>query len=114
MSDETYMPDPDVVDALAAYAESDDAAQDIEAARGHALRGDDAAEHGRALLARGGRPGLGQERATGRGSSPKRQVRLPATLNARLDDYAASHDTTPSAVIRCALDDYFARAGAPQ
>ncbi len=53
-----------------------------------------------------GRPSLGHDRATGRGRSPRRQVRLPEPLNTALDDYAAAHSTTPSAVIRDALTAY--------
>ena len=60
-----------------------------------------------------GRPSLGHTHATGRGPSARRQVRLPEGMNAALDTYAAQHGTTPSAVIREALDEYFAthRAG---
>ncbi|CAM2783383.1 hypothetical protein ACSL103130_02465 [Actinomyces slackii] len=58
----------------------------------------------RAIL--GGRPNLGSAHATGAGASARRQVRLPEHLNAALDDYAAAHSTTPSAVIRDALTAY--------
>lgn len=54
----------------------------------------------------GGRPNLGEDRAAGRGRSPRRQVRLPQDLNARLDDYARAQETTVSDVIRDALTDY--------
>ncbi|WP_235905295.1 ribbon-helix-helix domain-containing protein [Actinomyces marmotae] len=57
-----------------------------------------------------GRPSLGRDRATGRGRSARRQVRLPESLNTALDDYAAAHNTTPSAVIRDALEAYLASA----
>lgn len=57
-----------------------------------------------------GRPGLGQSHATGRGRSPRRQVRLPEHTNAALDAYAQAHDTTPSAVIRDAVEAYLATA----
>ena len=49
-----------------------------------------------------GRPGLGQSHATGRGRSPRRQVRLPEHTNAALDAYIEKHGTTASAVIRLA------------
>ena len=57
-----------------------------------------------------GRPTLGHDHATGRGRSPRRQVRLPADTNAALDAYAAEHNTTASAVIRDALNAYLASA----
>ena len=53
-----------------------------------------------------GRPGLGQSRATGRGRSPRRQVRLPEHTNTALDAYAKTHGLPPSAVIRDALNAY--------
>jgi len=57
-----------------------------------------------------GRPNLGQDHATGTGRSPRRQVRLPEHTNAALDAYAQAHDTTPSAVIRDAVEAYLATA----
>ena len=57
-----------------------------------------------------GRPNLGQDHATGTGRSPRRQVRLPERTNAALDAYAQAHDTTPSAVIRDAVEAYLATA----
>lgn len=54
----------------------------------------------------GGRPNLGAARATGKGRSPRRQVRLPEATSDALDAYAAAHGTTPSAVIRTALEEY--------
>ena len=53
-----------------------------------------------------GRPGLGQSHATGRGRSPRRQVRLPEHTNAALDAYIEKHGTTASAVIRDAVEAY--------
>ncbi|WP_167203061.1 gamma-glutamyltransferase [Actinomyces respiraculi] len=50
-----------------------------------------------------GRPNLGHDHATGRGRSPRRQVRLPEHTNNALDAYSAKHNTTASAVIRDAL-----------
>ncbi|MDU0348338.1 ribbon-helix-helix domain-containing protein [Actinomyces sp. MRS3W] len=58
-----------------------------------------------------GRPALGQDHATGRGRSPRRQVRLPEHTNAALDAYVKKHGTTASAVIRDALESYLANAG---
>ena len=57
-----------------------------------------------------GRPGLGQSRATGRGRSPRRQVRLPEHTDAALTAYVEKHDTTASAVIRDAVEAYLATA----
>lgn len=63
------------------------------------------------LLARpGGKPNLGHNNATGRGRSPKRQVRLPEELNDRLDRFTAVHDTDASHVLRQALAEYLDRA----
>ena len=53
-----------------------------------------------------GRPNLGEDRAAGRGRSPRRQVRLPQDLNTRLDAYARAQETTVSDIIRDALTDY--------
>ena len=57
-----------------------------------------------------GRPGLGQSHATGRGRSPRRQVRLPEHTDAALTAYVEKHDTTASAVIRDAVEAYLATA----
>ena len=57
-----------------------------------------------------GRPNLGQDRATGTGRSPRRQVRLPESTNAALTAYAEAHGPTPSAVIRDAVEAYLATA----
>ncbi len=54
----------------------------------------------------GGRPNLGAARATGKGRSPRRQVRLPEATSDALDAYAAAHGTTPSTVMREALEAY--------
>lgn len=56
------------------------------------------------------RPKLGHTHATGTGRSPRRQVRLPEDVDAALGAYAAQHHTTPSAVIREAVNDYLANA----
>ena len=57
-----------------------------------------------------GRPGLGQSHATGRGRSPRRQVRLPEHTDAALTAYVEKYDTTASAVIRDAVEAYLASA----
>ena len=60
-----------------------------------------------------GRPGLGQAHATGRGRSPRRQVRLPEHTNAALDAYIEKHGTTASAVIRDAVEAYLSHENTP-
>ena len=60
-----------------------------------------------------GRPGLGQSHATGRGRSPRRQVRLPEHTNAALDAYIEKHGTAASAVIRDAVEAYLSRENTP-
>lgn len=60
-----------------------------------------------------GRPNLGQDHATGRGRSPRRQVRLPRQTDAALDAYVKAHGTTASAVIRDALEAYLADQDVP-
>ena len=57
-----------------------------------------------------GRPGLGQSHATGRGRSPRRQVRLPEHTDAALTAYIEKHGTTASAVIGDAVEAYLATA----
>ena len=47
-------------------------------------------------------------RATGRGRSPRRQVRLPEHTDAALTAYVEKHGTTASAVIRDAVEAYLA------
>lgn len=106
-------PDPEIIAALTAYAESEELAQDAMSAGGITLDGVDAAAAGRGALERasGGRPSLGESHAAGRGRSPKRQVRLTPEASERLDAFAREHDMTPSAVIRRALDVFLDRAG---
>jgi len=60
-----------------------------------------------------GRPGLGQSHATGRGRSPRRQVRLPEHTNAALDAYIEKHGTTASTVIRDAVEAYLSHENTP-
>ena len=57
-----------------------------------------------------GRPNLGEERATGNGPSARRQVRLPEHTNKALDEYANTHNTTPSEVMRQALEQFLVGA----
>ena len=57
-----------------------------------------------------GRPSLGATHATGRGRSPRRQVRLSEQTDAALDEYVTAHDTTASAVIRKAVEAFLATA----
>ena len=83
------------VDALAEWAESDEATQTPQTSP--VFHGKDAARASRAFLGRG-RPALGSDRATGQGRSPRRQVRL--------DAYAAQTVTSASQIIRDALDTY--------
>lgn len=90
-------------DALADWAESDEATQTPQTSP--VFRGEDAARASRAFLGRG-RPTLGADHATGKGQSPRRQVRLDARTNARLDAYAAKTGTSASQIIRDALTNY--------
>ncbi|MFT8705077.1 hypothetical protein [Bifidobacterium aquikefiricola] len=53
-----------------------------------------------------GRPSLGHQQATGVGSSPRRQMRLPYELNSELERYVHAERTTASEVIRLALSEY--------
>lgn len=52
-----------------------------------------------------GRPVGGQRL----GASPSRTVRMPAELNRRLEVYAEAAHTSPSEVLRRALDEYLNR-----
>ncbi|AFV90660.1 MAG: ribbon-helix-helix protein, CopG family [Acidipropionibacterium acidipropionici] len=76
------------------------------------LTGDEAKEASRAFLARVGQPTLGHSHAQGTGRSPRRQVRLPEDMNARLDAYASRHGGNASAIIREAVAEYLDRIGA--
>lgn len=88
---------------LADWAESEQATSTPQTSP--VFHGEDAQRASRAFLGRG-RPSLGSSHATGQGRSPRRQVRLDAETNARLDAFAAEHDTTASSVIRDALNAY--------
>lgn len=70
------------------------------------LHGDEAVKASRELLAWAGHPTLEQHRAAGK--SPKRQVRLPASLNSELDEWVKTNDTNASQVIRAAITEYLA------
>ena len=87
-------------DKMADWAESDTV---FDAQTAVTLNGDAAGEVGRAVL--GGRPNLGSESA-GQGVSPRRQVRLPRDLDAKLDAYMQEHGISASEVIRRALSDF--------
>ncbi len=94
-------------DAMSDYVESDEFFDEPPA--GRTLTGVEARVATRELLASvGGRPNLGQTRAQGKGSSPRRQVRLPDPINNQLDRYSAKTGQTPSQVIRDALERYLA------
>lgn len=104
--DDTLTPEEQAMFAEAAErferGDFDDALRDASAT---ALRGDDAKRSGQEFLARvsAGRPNLGAGTATGRGRSPRRQVRLDEDTNDWLDRYVEQHRLTPSEVIRRAL-----------
>ncbi|MCI2149166.1 ribbon-helix-helix protein, CopG family [Bifidobacterium crudilactis] len=76
---------------------------------GVALTTDAADQAAEQTLRMAGRPSLGHRQATGDGSSPRRQVRLPRALNYELDEYARDERTTASEVIRLAVSEYLHR-----
>lgn len=102
----TEIPGVDL-DALTAWAESDDPA-DVPGTTRH---DEEAARAGKAELALAGRPTLGHRHATGNGRSPRRQVRLPHDLSDRLDRLARQAGKNPSMLIRDAVEDYLDRLG---
>ncbi|MBY6352029.1 hypothetical protein HQ607_17145 [Rhodococcus corynebacterioides] len=72
-----------------------------------ALRGDEAAAAGRALLERvTGRPRLDPSENGQDGPSPRRQVRLPAAISKNIDVIAAQQNRKPSEVMREAIVAY--------
>lgn len=75
-----------------------------------ALRGEEAAAHGRRELERamGGRPSIDPTAAPGQ-HARVRQVRLPADVNRRLEQVAGSQHRRPSDVMRDALAEYLTR-----
>jgi hypothetical protein len=99
-------------DKMADWAESD--APFAGPPSGRTLSGEAAREAGRRILEQygSGRPSLGHEHAQGKGSSPRRQVRLPQEVNDELDAYAAEHGQTASQVMRDALKEFFERRAA--
>ncbi|MGH3560803.1 MAG: ribbon-helix-helix protein, CopG family [Mycobacterium sp.] len=87
---------------LAEWAESDD--RDIHPDR--ALRGQRAAQASRELLRRaGGRPSIDPAPDAG-GPAPRRQVRLPRSVSARVDEIASEQGRSPSDVMRDAISLY--------
>lgn len=88
---------------LTAWAESDGPVDD-----GFALGDEEAGRLAERAMRMAGRPSLGFPRATGRGGSPRRQVRLPQGLSDELDRYAEAEKTTPSEVIRRAVGEFLA------
>lgn len=92
---------------LAMWAESDDAidaVRDAVKVRGVSYR---TAESDRVEeeFAQAGRPTLGH-RYSGKGASPRRQVRLPGELSDALDEYALKHGISASQVIREAITQF--------
>lgn len=91
-------------DELAQWAEND---MTLPTNSHTALRGDDAAAAGRALLERvTGRPRLDPTDTSHDGPSPKRQVRLPAAISKNIDAIAAQQNRKPSEVMREAIINY--------
>lgn len=71
---------------------------------GRTLDGEEARDYTRDLFEQFGRPTLGQNKPGG--VSPRRQVRLPAELNAQLDSYAEKVGKSSSQIMREALTKY--------
>jgi len=91
-------------DELAQWAEND---MTLTPNSHTALRGDDAAAAGRALLERvTGRPRLDPTDNSQDGPSPRRQVRLPAAISKNIDAIAAQQNRKPSEVMREAIINY--------
>lgn len=87
---------------LAEWAESDD--REIHPDR--ALHGRPAAEASRELLRQaGGRPSIDPD-PDASGAAPRRQVRLPRTLNTQLDNLAAERGRSASDLMRDAITAY--------
>lgn len=85
---------------------SDWAESDGPVDSGVTLTADEADRAAEQTLRMVGRPSLGHRQATGEGSSPRRQVRLPHALNYELDEYTRYERTTASEVIRLAVSEY--------
>lgn len=72
-----------------------------------AFRGEEAKEASERIVEKySGRPNLGSDHAQNKGRSPRRQVRLPEDVDNRLNEYAREHETTPSQVMRDAIEAY--------
>jgi hypothetical protein len=105
--------DEDHYNALSEWAESYDFTTDPDAV---VTRGE-GPEPGRAFLAPFMSPaeldtvtGRGRPSLSGAGTSPKRQVRLPADLDAALEERARAEGRKPSAVMREAIENYLKSA----
>jgi hypothetical protein len=108
--------DPAAIEAALNALADDVGADDYELPAGTRVRATAPGE-GRAFLkqfvsaseldriARGGRPSM-----SGAGTSPKRQVRLPADVDAALVRLAQAQGRTPSAVLRDAMTAYLRSA----
>jgi hypothetical protein len=109
--------DVDLTDAQRSLTEWADGDVRPSPDRSEVLRGAAAAAHGRGVLeaalgdgdvverAMGGRPPLDPAARPGE-HAPVRQVRLPASMNAELDQRAAAEGRRPSEIIRAALAAY--------
>lgn len=108
--------DPAAIEAALNALADEVAADDYELPTGARVR-TPAPEESRAFLeqfvstdkldriSRGGRPSM-----SGAGTSPKRQVRLPADVDAELVRLAQAQGRTPSAVLRDAVTTYLRSA----
>ncbi|WP_392423652.1 CopG family ribbon-helix-helix protein [Barrientosiimonas humi] len=90
-------------EALAAWAASEAAQIDPDDPK--ILRGAAARAAGQDLLRRAGRPALDPNQSKG-SHSPRRQVRLPDPLSAKVDEIAAQQHRSASAVMREAIERY--------
>ncbi|MDO4888873.1 MAG: CopG family transcriptional regulator [Actinomycetaceae bacterium] len=93
-------------EAMARWAESDDAF--ARPALGRTLTGTQAQQSARQLLAwaNADSDAGGAHTQDDADTLPRRQVFLPADINARLDDYATATGQTASQIVRAALEDY--------
>lgn len=99
-------------DALSVWTESDAAVVALEETLSTSETRSSVSSTGvaRRVFASAGRPSLSRE--SGKGVSPRRQVRLPDELNARLDAYAKAQGISPSAVMREALQKHLSARAA--
>lgn len=94
-------------EAAAEWAERD---ATLPARSATALRGDDAAEFGRSVVARAlGRPSIDPGAKPGE-QAPRRQVRLPRAVSDQIDRIAAIQGRSASDVMREAITTYVERA----